>query len=309
MRRFGMGWVRGVGLLAGRATTKRRHLSRLAAGASVLWLPLLVGCDGWVLEVGRMGSGVEASETRELPAFDWIEAHSIVDVVVREGAPVSGVRVVCDDNLIELVQTRVSAGVLTVDLAGGATSSAGCAVETGNMDLVGIEASGVVEVSVTGPVWTLTSVKAFDANDIDIRLRAGSAPDQDLVEAVERPGVEDAPRPVADTLVVEAYGTSDIAISGIVAERVEVLADDAAELSLDGQVDHLWIASDGVSEVQARPLSARQAELDSDSAGDITATATERVVATTRSIGDITVYGDPAERSVEADNVGEVAFR
>ena len=130
-----------------------------------LWACLLPGCV-WT------GNGVAKQEERSLGAFDTIEATDIVDVVVREGGPVDGVSVYCDENVIEMLETRVSGGILSVGFRGGSVStSTACEVVTGNMDIVEIISLGISDITVEGPVWSLDTIRSESVGNITVDLR------------------------------------------------------------------------------------------------------------------------------------------
>ncbi|WP_265580414.1 head GIN domain-containing protein [Methanofollis aquaemaris] len=83
-----------------------------AAAAVLLVLVLTAGC---VQPPCTVGSGNVVSETRDVGAFQSVELNTFATVMVTQGA--SGPLVIeAEDNIVPLVQTRVSDGVLVVDL-------------------------------------------------------------------------------------------------------------------------------------------------------------------------------------------------
>jgi hypothetical protein len=63
------------------------------------------------------GSGVRATESRSIGAFEQIDASGVdVRVVVDPGAATDKLEVVGDDNLVPLVRTRVDGSRLVVDV-------------------------------------------------------------------------------------------------------------------------------------------------------------------------------------------------
>ena len=74
-----------------------------------------------------VGSGIPASETRELPPFNRVELAGSNQVTIRVGGEQSVV-VHADDNILDRVTTRVSGGKLSIgNEAGGFTTSTRCA--------------------------------------------------------------------------------------------------------------------------------------------------------------------------------------
>jgi hypothetical protein len=75
-------------------------------------LPFLSGCD--VSYVGGVtGSGIKASETRDVPAFTGLELHGSANVIITVGKEQS-VTVEVDDNLMEIITTEVKDNELVI---------------------------------------------------------------------------------------------------------------------------------------------------------------------------------------------------
>ncbi len=276
----------------------RRRLAALA-------LSLLPGCV-------VTGNGIAKQQDRALDPFDTIELTDVVDVVVREGAPKDGVEVICDENAIDLLETRVSGGILSVGFGGASVStSTTCAVATGNMDLVELISIGVGDLSVTGPAWSLSSIRSDAVGEISVDLRAGLAPDDERDLLLE--GTESAESErlffQAPELFIDAESLGDISVSGLDRDRVEVRQAGVGDIQLRGEAVELLAESSDLGDVHTRDLTVLEAQLYGASAGDITATVLEDVLVENTGIGDVTVYGNPKTREVVNDSVGDVRFR
>ncbi|CAN5825409.1 head GIN domain-containing protein [soil metagenome] len=103
---------------------------------------LLSGCGLITVE----GSGVEASDERNVEAFREIEVDGSADVTVTVGGPPS-VTVTTDDNLLERVTTEVGGDRLRVDIDGNLATSLGIRVDvvTPELDTVVLGGSGSIE--------------------------------------------------------------------------------------------------------------------------------------------------------------------
>ena len=313
------------------------------------------------------GNGVAKQQDRDVGEFDTIELTDIVDVEVLDGAPVDRLLVSCDGNIIDMIDTRVSGGILTVGFGGGsASTSTECKVITGNMDIVEIVSLGIADVTVQGPAWSLDTIRSESVGNIRVDLRAARQVDEsdeeeggelldtpegddgELLDAPEDEGGEllDTPEdegeegeelqnapddelPVesetedgqtpepeqtmpetqADHLFIESLDLGEIRVTGLDRSSVEVRAEGVGEVELEGMVQQLDIELIDLTDVRARNLRADDVYVYSDGVGDITVTALELVDIDNRGIGTVTVYGNPAERSVTNDSVGEVEFR
>ena len=218
-----------------------------------LWALLLPGCV-WT------GNGVAKQEERTLAAFDTIEATDIVDVVVREGAPVDGVSVSCDENVIEMLETRVSGGILTVGFRGGSVStSTACQVVTGNMHIVEIVSLGISDITVEGPVWSLDTIRSESVGNITVELRPAQLepdPSDDAGTLLELP---EAGAEGEGALVSESEeGTEEASEEASPGSEDEGLYD-VPELAV--QADSLFIESLDLGEIRVTGLDRSSVEV------------------------------------------------
>jgi hypothetical protein len=143
-----------------------------------------------------VGSGVPASETRNLPPFDGIELAGSNNVAIRLGREQSVV-VHADDNLVARITTRVSGGKLVIGDEGGnftTQSPMRIDVTVAALDELALTGSGTIvaaEVDAKGFSVTLSGsgvVRASGTTDsLEVELNgSGEAQLQDLV-APRRP--------------------------------------------------------------------------------------------------------------------------
>jgi hypothetical protein len=109
----------------GRAVTNRLYHTAVIVVA-VTVVGALAGCSD-ALTPGTTGSGQEASEQRDVAAFERIEVAGQTAVTVASGDPSVTVR--GDDNLIGEVVTDVNDGTLTIDEQRHVDPRAGLVVE------------------------------------------------------------------------------------------------------------------------------------------------------------------------------------
>lgn len=165
------------------------------------------------------GSGVAAAQTRTLPTFRGVELAGAADVVVHVGGP-QRVVVHADDNLVQLVTTRVRGGDLVIGTTGSFSTARQMVIDmtVPSLSSATLSGSGVVVVeglrterfvvdvsgsgvlSVTGKADRLTAT--LDGSG-DVQL-------QDLV-------AHDATVLVAGSgrLLVQATGALDARVSGV----------------------------------------------------------------------------------------------
>jgi len=107
------------------------------------------GLDDIGIGSGVRGSGVEATETRDLPEFESIVLKGSGDVTVEIGDEQSVV-VEIDDNLLEIIQTKVDDGELVIDTEKSYSSKLGLKVRITMVEFDGIEISGSGDADVSG---------------------------------------------------------------------------------------------------------------------------------------------------------------
>jgi hypothetical protein len=149
----------------------RKKVLATAALAAAL-LVLLPGC---IINLGVEGSGNRISEERDLEPFSEIYLAGSEEVVVTIGEPQS-VTVEADDNLIELVETRVKGDTLLIRTEKNYRSSEGIRVEitVPELDEVGLAGSGDIEIS--GLAVAGFSVSVTGSGSVAVR---GTAEDLD----------------------------------------------------------------------------------------------------------------------------------
>src|SRR6266545_2722603 len=151
----------------GRQAPHRAHLVLFAAlVVFALGVVLLVQHDvfqGSSSLKGLQGSGVAATQSRELAAFRGIELAGANNVIVRVGGKQSVV-VHADDNLLGHVTTQVHGGSLVIgNTTGSFTTKSPMRVEVSVRSLASLTLSGSGIISVTG----------IKAQSMTVRLSGG----------------------------------------------------------------------------------------------------------------------------------------
>jgi hypothetical protein len=95
------------------------------------------------------GSGVSKTESRSVGSFSKIELSGSPDVEVAVGSPMS-VSVTADDNILPLVETKVSGDTLDIDSKGSYNTHIGVTVKITAPTLEGVSVSGSGNIHVTG---------------------------------------------------------------------------------------------------------------------------------------------------------------
>ncbi|WP_342677600.1 head GIN domain-containing protein [Methanofollis sp. UBA420] len=87
-------------------------MNRYCAGILILSAALIAGCTQFAPCID--GSGNVVSETRTVEPFHGVDLAAFGTVYLTQGTPAS-VRIEAEDNILPLLRTRVTDGVLTID--------------------------------------------------------------------------------------------------------------------------------------------------------------------------------------------------
>jgi len=163
----------------GRRAPHRHQLALIAALVVVAFGILLMAqydlFKGSSSSNGVQGSGVAATETRNLGTFRSIELAGANNVTVRVGGKQSVV-VHADDNLLRRVTTRVQAGGLAIGNTSGSFTTKSpmhVAVSVPSLTAITLSGSGVISAAgITGPSLTvrLSGAGVLRASGIATRL-------------------------------------------------------------------------------------------------------------------------------------------
>jgi hypothetical protein len=159
-------------------------------------VPLLAGCNtGGVEDSGHVdGSGVRASETRDVPAFTGLEPHGSINVDVTVGKEQS-VTVEVDDNLLQFITTEVKDNKLVIGSKQSYNTQIG--------------------VNVTIQVPELTSVAYFGSGNVTLKDAKGENLDVRIIGSGSATATGDV-----QSLSVDVTGSGNANISGLTAKKV-----------------------------------------------------------------------------------------
>lgn len=159
--------------------------------ASLCWI--LAGCR---LEPPIPGSGVEATESRELAPFHSINVSGAARVYVRQGDE-QQVTLTVDDNLLEHIETRVSGDTLSIRPLRNIAPTQGVTIDITTTSLRSISCAGSCELD----------LESIDSRSLGIRV-SGSADVSGNGSVGE--------------LDVNIAGSADVRLSEMIAERASV---------------------------------------------------------------------------------------
>lgn len=107
---------------------------------------------------------------------------------------------------------------------------------------------------------------------------------------------------------VEMDGMGNIDIEGVDSEEFELVMDGLGTANIEGRCGSARMVLDGMGDLNARDFECERVRIMLDGMGDAEVYASEYVNVNLDGFGNVEVYGDPEDRDVRHDGMGEVDF-
>ncbi len=224
----------------------------------------MAGCG--VVGPDVKGSGNIESEARQVAPFSGVDVEGSADVTVTYGTEQS-VTITTDDNILPIITTEVSNGVLTIDSKESYSTRHG------------------VKVAVTIPL--LESVEINGSGDV-------------VVE-----GTQLENRPV-ESFRIEIDGSGNVRVPQLNAAKARAQIDGSGDITLGGTGGTLEAEIDGSGDINAEEFRVLNAVVRVEGSGDIRVYATESLEASVSGSGDIYYRGDPKVVQKSISGSGEI---
>lgn len=104
-------------------------------------------------------------------------------------------------------------------------------------------------------------------------------------------------------------GAGNLCLEDLNQEEIEVEISGSGTATLTGCVKHLDAKISGAGDVKAKQLEAESASLNVSGAGKIKALVKTTLKARVSGVGDIKIWGNPAQRDTRVSGVGDIHFR
>lgn len=108
---------------------------------------------------------------------------------------------------------------------------------------------------------------------------------------------------------VELSGSGSLKLSGETGRKLSVAVSGSGSVAVSGQVDKASFDISGSGEVDAARLRTQDLEVDVAGSGTVTAYASKSAKVEVSGSGDVTIAGNPKQRSVERSGAGEITFK
>jgi hypothetical protein len=226
---------------------------------------LLTGCSVFHLTGSRVitPSDVVVSETRNVSGFTAIDMRTIGHVILTQGDTES-LAISGSDNLVPLVTTSVSSGVLVIDMKE-------------DINITGVDKENVLTFTIV--VKDLTSLTVSGLADVELEKFA------------------------TGNLDIIMSGAGQVKLNQLSAQGVGINVSGLGNVEIGGEVNEATIEIPGAGNVDASNLKAQSANVNISGLGNATVWATGELTGTISGGGDVSYYGDP-QTSVNTTGLG-----
>jgi hypothetical protein len=244
-----------------------------------------------------VGDGHVVSEQRAIGDATELDLRGPLAVEVRVGETPS-LRVEADGNLLPLIRTEVVNGTLRLAVEGNVHSAHSLRVVWTAPQLSQVHAAGSGHLTVTGLKGGPLTLTKSGSGDATLSGRVGT-----LNMQATGSGDINARDLHSGNANLSLAGSGSIDLGDVTADALNVKVRGSGDLRAGGAVAQLNAKVTGSGEARLKALASGHAELSATGSGDITARASDSLVAQSRGSGRITVYGNPARRSITGRHV------
>ena len=217
------------------------------------------------------GSGNVITEKRPVEDFTAIDLSCSADVIIAQGEPLA-VSIEGEDNILPLVETRVSGDTLNIDVKRNSSYSI----------------TRPLTVHITVP--ELKSIRSTGSGDVEM----GDWAAEDAEVETTGSGDVNIAGWVGSDLKLTTTGSGDINIGSLEASALTARLSGSGDISIDrGSAGNLTVRTSGSGDYHGAEVQSRAVEATTSGSGGITVWATDDLSAATSGSGDIQYYGSP----------------
>jgi hypothetical protein len=244
-----------------------------------------------------VGNGTLAHDVRQVGTASGLSVSGPLEVNVRVG-PATALTVDADSNLLPLIRSEVSGGVLRLWVEGSLRSTNGLRVTYSTPSLTELRASGSGRLTVNDLNGQALD---FSKSGSGSTILTGQVGNLDVGHSGS--GQINAYGLRSTSARVKQSGSGRTALGPVQGGELSVRVSGSGSVQASGAVNALNARTSGSGGADLTGVSSEQADLTTSGSGSISATVKRSVLAQTSGSGHITVYGNPAQRQVSGKNV------
>lgn len=245
------------------------------------------------------GNGNVISEERSVGTFTGIELDNSVDVFITKGNS-NTIVVKADENLLPIISTKVSDGVLEISTKKSFTRAEKLEVHVSMSSIDRINNSGSGNISCKGGI---------PGNNLHIHINGSGDLEGDFdVKNMELKinGSGDAViSGVRGQLQIQISGSGDVEVEDLQLESCSLRIMGSGDVQLKGSTASFNVRQNGSGDVNAYNLKSVDVIVNNSGSGDIVVHAIESLDVSLNGSGDLTYTGSP-KVNIETNGSGEV---
>jgi len=249
------------------------------------------------------GNGNVVTQERNTGDFTAIKLTCSADLFISQGS--TSVKVKADENILDMIETTVSNGILEINIKGR-----------------GFRSASVLKVYVTMP--TLKILKNSGSGDIEfenvfkaVDLFIGLSGSGDLEADFDVKNLELKVSGSGDTELsgvrgtfkVSIAGSGDLEAEGLRLEDCYIKNTGSSDIEIEGKTNYLTVNLAGSGDLSAYNLTSVNASVTNSGSADITLNVVEKLQVTLNGSGDLTYRGSPVNVDIMSNGSGDVYKR
>lgn len=249
-----------------------------------------------------VGDGKLVVEQRAVAAgLTELDMSGPLQVEVRVGSTPS-LQLEADSNLLPLIRTESNGTALRVWVQGSVRTNNGLRVIYTTPQLGQIRASGSGRLVASGFNGGALTLSKSGSGESQLSGKVGS-----LNMQLSGSGSVNASALQSGNANLELSGSGSLTMGEVRGDALNVKVRGSGALQASGAATNVNARVSGSGGVNLMAVASERADLATNGSGDISARAKQSLVAQTNGSGSITVYGDPAQRSISGKHVHVVA--
>jgi hypothetical protein len=245
-----------------------------------------------------VGDGKLMTERRAVGAgLTEFDMSGPLQVELRVG-PAASLRLEADSNLLPLIRTDSSGSALRVWVQGGVRTNHGLRVIYTTPQLGQIRASGSGRLVASGFEGGALTLTKSGSGESQLSGKVGS-----LNMQLSGSGSVNASALQSGNANLELNGSGRLNLGQVSADALNVTLRGSGDMLASGVATNVNARVSGSGGVNLMAVASERADLATNGSGDISARVRQALVAQTNGSGSITVYGDPAQRSISGKHV------
>lgn len=243
------------------------------------------------------GNGQAAVEKRDVRNLDSLDINGPMQVEVRVG-PAPSLQVEGDSNLLPLLRTDSGGGALRISVEGSISSSQPLRVIYTTPQLRQINSNGSGRLVVSGLGGNGLSLTQNGSRAVQLSGTVGK-----FEARLNGSGAINASGLESGSTVASLNGSGRLELGRVNGETLNLDLRGSGGANATGSVRNMTVRLYGSGSADLSGLTSETADLSAHGSGNISAAVSRALVADATGSGHVTVYGNPAQRSVSGKNV------